>query len=162
LGLLFVNGGKVRLIHPPCVIALIKLVNFPEEERKRIKSCFDYIFHKDYYFGDCPEETVEMHELVDDTIDTFKSSFCEKYSIKQENINLFYENKIIDTEETKSKILKEMGMKIYEYFEGKKEKVNCMVVKDSSSSSFSSNASNSEDHPVSFTHISSSHPVPPP
>jgi hypothetical protein len=52
-----------------------------------------------------------MHGLVNDTIDTLKSSFCERHSIKHENINLFYEGKIIDIEEIKSKILKEMGMK---------------------------------------------------
>jgi hypothetical protein len=170
LGFLFVNGGNLKLIHPQCVFALIKLVNFPEEERKRIKSCFKNIVHKDDYFGDCFEVTVDMHGIVDDTIDTFKSSFCQKYSIKQENIKLFYENKIIDTEETKSKTLKEMGMKLYEYFEGNKENVNCVwkgndkndsEIEKDSSSPFSSNVSNSEDHPVSFSHTSSSHPIPP-
>jgi hypothetical protein len=38
-----------------------------------------------------------MYGLYDDTINTFKLSFCEKYSIKPENINLFYENERIDT-----------------------------------------------------------------
>jgi hypothetical protein len=110
LGLLFVNEKKIFIVHSPCVIALVKLVGFPEEERKRIKSCFEYIHYEDEYLGDHPEETVDMHAVDDDTIYDFKLSFCEKYSIKEENIYLFYEYERIDTNEIQSKTLKEMNM----------------------------------------------------
>jgi hypothetical protein len=61
------------------IFILVKLVNFPEEEEKRMKLHFEYLVYEDGYLGACPEETVDMYELVNNTIDTFKLSFCKKY-----------------------------------------------------------------------------------
>jgi hypothetical protein len=86
---------------PDVTFILVKLVNFPEEEEERMKLHFEYVVYENGYL---------MYEIVDNTIDTFKLSFCKIYSIKVENVKLVFRGEVIDTKETKSKTLKEMGI----------------------------------------------------
>jgi hypothetical protein len=112
LAFLFLNGkDTLYMIRSPDVtFILVKLINFSEEERKRMKPYSEYVVYENGYLGACPEETVDMYELVNNTIDTFKLSFCKKYSIKEGSIKLIFRGEASDTKETKSKTLKEIGI----------------------------------------------------